>query len=89
MTFQNGVTSGKIGTFPTYSFLVRTQPFLSFPDLRIKITFSSPITIRIEMVYVFHEPTDDEQAEMCIWPSADFCGFEHAVTIHPIFNLTL
>ena len=28
---ENGVPSGEIGTFPTYSSLVRTQPFLSFP----------------------------------------------------------
>ena len=37
-----------------------------------------------------NEPIDDEQAEMHIWPPADFCGFglEHAVPIglHPIFE---
>ena len=27
------------------------------------------------MVDVVHEPVDDEQAEMHIWPPADFCGF--------------
>ena len=27
----NGVPSGEIGTFPTYSSLVWAQPFLSFP----------------------------------------------------------
>ena len=33
-----------------------------------------------------HEPINDEQAEMHIWPPAD-CGFglEHAIPIHPIF----
>ena len=33
------------------------------------------------MVDVVHELIDDEQAEMRIWPPADFCGFglEHAV----------
>ena len=38
------------------------------------------------MVYVVHKPIDDEQAEMYIWPPADFCdfGFELAVPIHPI-----
>ena len=42
------------------------------------------------MVDVVHEPSDDEQAEMQIWPPADFCGFglEHALPIHLIF-LTL
>ena len=40
------------------------------------------------MVDVVHEPIDDEQAEMHIWPPADFCGFglEHAVPIHLIFE---
>ena len=40
------------------------------------------------MVDVVHEPIDDEQAEMHIWPPADCCGFglEHAVPIHPIFQ---
>ena len=40
------------------------------------------------MVDVVQDPIDDEQAEMHIWPSADFCGFglEHAVPIHPIFK---
>ena len=34
------------------------------------------------------EPIDDEKAEIQIWPSAHFCGFdlENAVTIHPIFD---
>ena len=27
------------------------------------------------MVDVVHEPIDDEQAEMQIWPNGDFCGF--------------
>ena len=27
------------------------------------------------MVDVVHEPGDDEQAEMHIWPPVDFCGF--------------
>ena len=33
------------------------------------------------MVDVVHEPIDDEQTEMHIWPPADFCNFslEHAV----------
>ena len=41
------------------------------------------------MVDVVHKPIDDEQAEMYIWPPAEFCGFdlEHAVSIHLIFNL--
>ena len=40
------------------------------------------------MVDIVHEPIDDEQADMHIWPPADFCGLglEHAVTIHPIFE---
>ena len=39
------------------------------------------------MVDALHEPIDDEQAEMHIWPPDDFCGFrlDHAVHIHPIF----
>ena len=39
------------------------------------------------MVNVVHEPINDEQIEMHIWPPADFCGFgfEHVVLIHPIF----
>ena len=39
------------------------------------------------MVDVVDEPIDDEQAEMHIWPPADFCGFglEHAIPIHLIF----
>ena len=39
------------------------------------------------MVDVVHEPIDDEQAEMHMWPPADSCGFglEYAVPIHPIF----
>ena len=27
------------------------------------------------MVDVVHEPIDDEQAKMHLWPPADFCGF--------------
>ena len=40
------------------------------------------------MVDVVHELIDDEQAEMDIWPSADFCDYdlEHAVPIHSIFE---
>ena len=38
------------------------------------------------MVEVVHEPIEDEQGEMHIWPPADFCGFEHAVPTHPIFE---
>ena len=40
------------------------------------------------MVDVAHEPIDDEQAEVRLWPPTDFCGFglEHAVPIHPIFE---
>ena len=40
------------------------------------------------MVDVVHEPIDDDQAEMHIWPPADVCGFglEPAVPIHPIFE---
>ena len=40
------------------------------------------------MVDVVHEPIDDEQAEMHLWPLDDFCcfGLEHAVPIHPIFE---
>ena len=40
------------------------------------------------MVDVVHEPIDDEQVEMHIWPPADICGFdlEHVVLIHPIFE---
>ena len=40
------------------------------------------------MVDIVHEPTDDEQAKMHIWPPADFCdiGSEYAVPIHPIFE---
>ena len=40
------------------------------------------------MVDVVHEPIDDEQAEMHIWPFTDFCGFglEYAIPIHPIFK---
>ena len=39
------------------------------------------------MVDVVHGPIDDKEAEMHIWPPADFCGFglEHAVPIHSIF----
>ena len=41
------------------------------------------------MIDVVDDPIDDEQAEMYIWPLADFCGLclEHAVPIHPIFKL--
>ena len=40
------------------------------------------------MVDSVHEPNDDEQGEVHIWPPADFCGFglEHTVPIHPIFE---
>ena len=40
------------------------------------------------MVDVVHEPIDDVQAELHIWPPADFCGFglEHTVPIYPILN---
>ena len=39
------------------------------------------------MVDVVHEEIHDDQAEMHIWPPADFCGFgvEFAVRIHSIF----
>ena len=35
------------------------------------------------MVDVVYEPIDNEQAEVQIWPLAEFCGFglEHAVSI--------
>ena len=36
---ENGVPSGEIGTVPTYSSLVRDQPFLSFPYISIKTPF--------------------------------------------------
>ena len=36
---ENGVPSGEIGTFPTYSSVVRAQPFLYFPYVSIKIQF--------------------------------------------------
>ena len=41
------------------------------------------------MVGVVHVPIDDEHADMNKGPPADFCGFglEHAVPIHPIFEL--
>ena len=41
------------------------------------------------MVYVVHEPIDDEQEEMHKWPQADFCGsgLEHAVPNNRFFNL--
>ena len=32
---ENGVPSGEIGTYLTYSSLVWTQPFLSFPDVSV------------------------------------------------------
>ena len=37
----------------------------------------------------FHEPIDDEQAQMHIWPPADFCGFglKHAVPITRFLHL--
>ena len=40
------------------------------------------------MVDFIHEPIDDDQAEMHIWPPTDFYGFvlEHVVPIHPIFE---
>ena len=40
------------------------------------------------MIYVVHEPIDDKQAVMYIWPPADFCssGLDHVVPIHPIFE---
>ena len=40
------------------------------------------------MVDVVHQPIDDKQAEMHIWPPADFCGFglEHAIAIHQFFE---
>ena len=41
------------------------------------------------MVDDVHEPIDDEEEELHLWPPADFCGFglclEHAVPIHRIF----
>ena len=35
-----------------------------------------------------HDPINNEQKGMHIWPPADFCGFglEHVVPIHPIFE---
>ena len=33
------------------------------------------------MVNVVHEPVDDEQAEMHIWPPADFRGFDFETDI--------
>ena len=83
-TLENEVPSGEIGTFPTYSSLVRAQPFLSFPYVSIK----TPFLVTIGTVDVVHEPIDDEQAEMHVWSPADFCdfGLEHAVPIHPIFE---
>ena len=43
------------------------------------------------MVDVVHEPIDDEQALMHIWPPADFCGFglEHVMWYPYIQFLTL
>ena len=38
-TLENVIPSGEIGTFPTYSSLVRAQPFLSFPYVNIKMQF--------------------------------------------------
>ena len=40
------------------------------------------------MVDVIHEPIDDEQAEMHIWPPLIFCdfGLEYAVTIQSILD---
>ena len=42
----------------------------------------------IGMVDVVHEPIDDEQAEMHVWPPVEYCGFdlEHAVPIQQIFG---
>ena len=44
------------------------------------------------MVDDVHEPIDDEQAEMHIWPPADFCGFglEHgrAIVAHCHWSVT-
>ena len=42
----------------------------------------------IGMDDVVHEPIDNEQSEMHIWPLSDVCeiGSEHAVPIHPIFE---
>ena len=47
------------------------------------------MTGTIGMVDVVHEPIDDKQAEMLIWPPVDFCGFgiKYALPIHPILNL--
>ena len=41
------------------------------------------------MFNVVHEPIDDEQADLHIWPPADFCGFglDHAVHINLNFEL--
>ena len=36
---ENGVPNGEIGTTPTYSSLVRSQTFLSFPYAIKKTTF--------------------------------------------------
>ena len=38
-TLQNGVSSGEIGTLPTYCSLVRAQPFHSFPYVSIMTSF--------------------------------------------------
>ena len=38
-TLENGVPSGEIGTFLTYSSFVQAQPFLSFPYVSIKTPF--------------------------------------------------
>ena len=78
----------KNSALPTYSSLVRTQLFLSFSYVSIKTPFLVTSNDTGDgMVDVVHEPIDDEQAEMHIWPLADFYGFglEYAVPIHPIF----
>ena len=66
---ENGLQSGEIGTFPTYSSRVRAQPFLSFLYVSIKTPF---LVTRIEtgMIDVVHESIEDEQAEIHIWPLA-------------------
>ena len=79
--------SGKIGKIPIYSSLVRAQPFLSFPYVSIKTPFLVTSNDRRGMIDFVHDPIDDEQAEMHLWPPAEFFGFglEHAVHIHLIF----
>ena len=43
------------------------------------------------MVDVVHELVDDDQSEMHIWPSANFCGFglEHGCANHATEGETL